>query len=100
MDSTLFNYYFLAFAGTIFIGLLMAVFTLIPFVAVMSVVGVLYGVMDALRRLTNWALRSRPMVSPSPVVLRHSSRPVVLARQRTTTRGESGIRQARSDKTA
>ncbi len=79
MDSTLFKFYFLVFSGTVFIGLLMAVFSLLAFVAVTSVVGVLYGLVHHLRRLTDWALWYRPMVSPAPVVLRRSSRPVVLA---------------------
>lgn len=100
MDSTLFNYYFLAFAGTILVGLFMVVFSLLAFVAVMSVVGILYGVVPALRRLMDWALGFRPMVSPTPIVLRRSSRPVFLARQRTTMPVNSGTRQAPGDKTA
>ncbi len=100
METALFNSYFLVFAGTILVGLLMAAVIVIPFVAVMSVVGVLYGVVHALRRLTEWAFRSRPMVSPEPIVLRHSSRAVLLARQKTTRPATAGTRQLRDSKAA
>ncbi|NVM96293.1 hypothetical protein [Arthrobacter wenxiniae] len=83
MDFTHLNYYLLVYSGTVALGLLMLALMVLSFLAVMSVVAVAYGLAGAARRITRAAVTARPVVSPVPALLRHSSRPVVVLAPRT-----------------
>ena len=83
----------LVYVGTVVLGVLMLGVSVLSFLAVASVLAVLYGLVHAVRRLAAGAVRlaaaaarSRPVVVPGPVVLRHSSRPVVVLAPRKPTK--------------
>jgi hypothetical protein len=88
VDFAHINSYLLVYSGTVALGLLMLAIMLVSFLAVTSVLAVLYGLVGAARRLADAAVKSvksRPVVSPGPAVLRHSSRAVVVHAPRTRT---------------
>ena len=94
VDFTHLNYYLLVYSGTVALGLLMLALMVLSFLAVMSVVAVAYGLAGAARRITRAAVTARPVVSPVPALLRHSSRPVVVLAPRTPAPHEAGANGA------
>ncbi|PYI64969.1 hypothetical protein CVV68_20235 [Arthrobacter livingstonensis] len=79
------NSYLLVYTGTVMLGVLMLGIIVLSFLAVTSVLAVVYGLVHAARRLTAAAVRSRPVVVPGPATLRHSSRTVVVLMPRSPT---------------
>ncbi|MCQ9165251.1 MULTISPECIES: hypothetical protein [unclassified Arthrobacter] len=78
MDFNHLNYYLLVYIGTLMLGLLMFAIMTVAFVSVTSVVAVIYSLVGAARRITEAAVKARPVVSGVPAVLRHSSRTIVV----------------------